>query len=526
VSVELHLGDCLDVMRGMPDGCVDAVVCDPPYGIAFMGKDWDDFGRQRPRKNRGGYNNAGILPGYGRGGTPEQRDLFARRSSAAFQLWATEWAAEALRVAKPGAHILAFGGTRTFHRLACAIEDAGWQIKDCLSWLYGSGFPKHKTLLKPAWEPVVMAAKAGARVVNVDACRIAYETTQNPATNPLYRARNGYKNLHGSTPGIAFVGHPDGEERNVSSLGRWPANVCLDEAAAAVLDAQSGQSVSRLGTPRASSAPGNGYGMTHTGAEYSDSGGASRFFYCAKASRSEREAGLDCHEIVSVCCDSWEEEGRQVQLRVDTAVFPPRVTAASTTRESDATAWSTFLFGSPTTGLFRLDTKSIIATMTSSTTESRTLSLLLRSLTSAGIAVVSGEGPSGGSLAGGAGNSIPSLTITSEKSGYTLGVGPVPLATRLTISASAERVASHPTVKPVALMRWLVRLVTPPDGVALDPFMGSGTTGVACVREDRSFIGIEREPEYHAIAAARIAHARGETPVDAEQPALPFEVSA
>jgi site-specific DNA-methyltransferase (adenine-specific) len=75
-------------------------------------------------------------------------------------------------------------------------------------------------------------------------------------------------------------------------------------------------------------------------------------------------------------------------------------------------------------------------------------------------------------------------------------------------------------------MRWLVRLVTPPDGVALDPFMGSGTTGVACVREDRSFIGIEREPEYHAIAAARIAHARGETPVDAEQPALPFEVSA
>jgi site-specific DNA-methyltransferase (adenine-specific) len=472
VTVQLHLGDCLDVMRGMPDGCVDAVVTDPPYGLAFMGKQWD----------RG-------VPGV--------------------EFWA-----EALRVAKPGAHLLAFGGTRTFHRLACAIEDAGWQIKDCLSWLYGSGFPKHKTLLKPAWEPVVMGAKAGARVVNVDACRLS------ASGNKTFASRfTGDRSREQYRTGTASGQVP-------SSLGRWPANVCLDEEAAAVLDAQSGQSVSRLGTPRASSAPGNGYGMTHTGAEYSDSGGASRFFYCAKASRSEREAGLDCHEIVSVCCDSWEEEGRQVQLRVDTAVFPPRVTAASTTRESDATAWSTFLFGSPTTGLFRLDTKSIIATMTSSTTESRTLSLLLRSLTSAGIAVVSGEGPSGGSLAGGAGNSIPSLTITSEKSGYTLGVGPVPLATRLTISASAERVASHPTVKPVALMRWLVRLVTPPDGVALDPFMGSGTTGVACVREGRSFIGIEREPEYHAIAEARIAHARGETPVDAEQPALPFEVSA
>jgi site-specific DNA-methyltransferase (adenine-specific) len=399
VSVQLHLGDCLDVMRGMPDGCVDAVVCDPPYGIAFMGKDWDDFGRQRPRKNRGGYNNAGILPGYGRGGTPEQRDLFARRSSAAFQLWATEWAAEALRVAKPGAHILAFGGTRTFHRLACAIEDAGWQIKDCLSWLYGSGFPKHKTLLKPAWEPVVMGAKAGARVVNVDACRIAYETTQNPATNPLYRARNGYKNLHGSTPGIAFVGHPDGEERNVSSLGRWPANVCLDEAAAAVLDAQSGEL-------RAGNQPrirrGIGYGSsavgTTGGGALMNSGGASRFFYCAKASRSEREAGLD---------------GFEERVNLD-------LTGGDRNREN--------------------------------------------------------------------------ARAGTNRNG--------PLRAR----------NHHPTVKPLALMRWLVRLVTPPGGVVLDPFTGSGTTGMAAVMEGFAFIGVEQDAEYIEIARRRIAWAQEQQP--------------
>ncbi len=382
MTVQLHLGDCLDVMRGMPDGCVDAVVCDPPYGIAFMGKDWDDFGRQRPRKNRGGYNNAGILPGYGRGGTPEQRDLFARRSSAAFQLWATEWAAEALRVAKPGAHILAFGGTRTFHRLACAIEDAGWQIKDCLSWLYGSGFPKHKTLLKPAWEPVVMGAKAGARVVNVDACRLS------ASGNKTFASRfTGDRSREQYRTGTASGQVP-------SSLGRWPANVCLDEEAAAALDEQSGMSVSRIGKPRASNAPGNGYGMTHTGAEYADSGGASRFFYVAKASRSEREAGLREAFSATMGAGIGEREHRPDEPR----------------------AW-----------------------------------------------------------------------VRNH----------------------------HPTVKPVTLMRWLVRLVTPIGGTVLDPFMGSGTTGIACVREGRSFSGIEREESYFDIAQARIRHAE-------QSPGLPL----
>jgi site-specific DNA-methyltransferase (adenine-specific) len=359
VTVQIHLGDCLDVMRGMPDGCVDAVVTDPPYGLAFMGKQWD----------RG-------VPGV--------------------EFWA-----EALRVAKPGAHLLAFGGTRTFHRLACAIEDAGWQIKDCLSWLYGSGFPKHKTLLKPAWEPVVMAAKAGARVVNVDACRLSASGNKTFASRFAGdRSREKYRT------GTASSQVP-------SSLGRWPANVCLDEAAAAALDEQSGTLQSgfmRAGTTRSTRSV--CYGAMPADAAkrdtIADKGGASRFFYCAKASRSEREAGLD---------------GFEERLSLGARFSNPSA---------------------------------------------------------------NGDRP-------------------QERR---------PFANH------------HPTVKPVALMRWLVRLVAPTDGVVLDPFMGSGTTGVACVREGRSFVGIEREPEYHAIAEARIAHARGETPVDAEQPALPFEVSA
>ena len=358
-DVTLHLGDCLDVMRSMPDACVDAVVCDPPYGLSFMGREWD-------------YGVPGVA------------------------FWT-----EALRVAKPGAHLLAFGGTRTYHRLACAIEDAGWQIKDCLSWLYGSGFPKHKSLLKPAWEPVVMAAKAGRRVVNIEECRIG-TSKRVPSSNSTAPAI-----LYGA----ASVRREDRSGLD-ANLGRWPANVCLDEEAAAALDEQSGVVKGATSTgKRAGTGYGRGFGSVARAPSYADSGGASRFFYVAKASRSEREAGL-----------------REAGLRE---------------------------------------------------------------------AVV-------GSLAGGG--------ATAHD----------PVSERFTTVARN----THPTVKPVALMRWLVRLVTPPDGVALDPFMGSGTTGVACVREGRSFVGIEREPEYHAIAEARIAHARGEVRPDAEQPGLDFGATA
>ena len=145
----LHAGDCRDVMRDYPADHFDSIVSDPPYGLSFMGKGWD----------RG-------VPGE--------------------EFWR-----EALRVAKPGAHLLAFGGSRTFHRLTVAIEDAGWEIRDVVCWLYGSGFPKSLnvgdgwgTALKPAWEPVIVARKPlvgtvaanvtryGTGAINIDGCRI------------------------------------------------------------------------------------------------------------------------------------------------------------------------------------------------------------------------------------------------------------------------------------------------------------------------------------------------------------------
>jgi DNA modification methylase len=380
----LH-GDCLAVMPTLDAESVDAIVSDPPYGLGFMGKQWDHG-----------------VPGV--------------------DFWR-----EALRVAKPGAHLVAFGGTRTYHRLACAIEDAGWEIRDCLSWLYGSGFPKSLdvskaidkaagaerevvgerilsndirgnssngkgisgprknkepfvqvitaaatdlarqwqgwgTALKPAWEPIILARKPlvgtvaanvaqyGTGGINVDGCRIATdEDTSRPFGSTALGQGSGW-NAHANRDGVG-AGHPS---------GRWPANVCLDEEAAGLFP-------------------------------------ESRFFYTAKASRREREAGL---------------EG-----------MPERTLARS----------------------------------------------------------------------GGA--------QTAEANGDTYAE-----AQGIGLNRVLRVANNHPTVKPIALMRWLCRLVTPPNGLILDPFTGSGSTGCAAVLEGFRFVGIEREAEYVEIAEKRIAH--------------------
>ena len=244
VSYTLHHGDCREVMATLDANSVDAIVCDPPYGLSFMGKGWDHG-----------------VPGV--------------------EFWT-----EAARVAKPGAHLLAFGGTRTYHRLACAIEDAGWEIRDCVMWCFGSGFPKSHdvskaidkaagaerevvgsyasfrpnthadtkyngnlhtngnitapatdaarqwsgwgTALKPAYEPVIVARKPlcgtvaenvlthGTGGINVDGCRVGTETIQ---TN-RYTPGRDMTSFHGSQAGNEYA--------SSTHAGRWPANLIHD----------------------------------------------------------------------------------------------------------------------------------------------------------------------------------------------------------------------------------------------------------------------------------------------------------
>lgn len=144
--VTLYHGDALEVLRELPDNSVDAVVTDPPYGLEFMGKSWDsfkatgNFAGGGPPKPAGG--EWAAARGRQRKGFDGMNPTPRFEAGKPFQQWCEQWTAECLRVLKPGGHLLAFGGTRTWHRLACAVEDAGFEVRDSIAWLYGSGFPK------------------------------------------------------------------------------------------------------------------------------------------------------------------------------------------------------------------------------------------------------------------------------------------------------------------------------------------------------------------------------------------------
>ena len=246
------VGDCRTTLSTLPAAFADAVATDPPYEFGFMGKDWD-------------------------------------RSGVAFD--PATWA-EVLRCLKPGGYMVAFAGARTQHRIACAIEDGGFQIRDCLLWLYGTGFPKGKGCLKPAYEPIILARRPGPKVLplGIDDCRV------NPGER-VGGGGNGAANVGG------IMGPKTGQRAKVEphTAGRYPANVLHDgseevlESFAAFGERTSGKE-SEHGHVRSTDkfrgvySPFSGQ-MTAHGALYGDSGSAARFFFCAKASQADRGHG-------------------------------------------------------------------------------------------------------------------------------------------------------------------------------------------------------------------------------------------
>jgi site-specific DNA-methyltransferase (adenine-specific) len=355
-------GNNMDVLKSLPDNSIDSAVTDPPYGISFMGKKWD------------------------------------------YDVPKVEFWKEVLRVLKPGGHVLSFSSARTYHRMTARIEDAGFEIRDQIMWIYGNGFPKsqnieksvdkvlgnqkeipsvnpkHKkgmnfkyknnnrgwllndvivakksstkwedwgTSLKPAHEPIVLARKPlsektyaknvlkwGTSSLNIGGCRVGEDIIKT-----IGYGKTGFVATENFIP--------------TSHIGRWPANIMFDDEAASFLDLQEKN--------------------------------AARFFYVAKATKKDKEEGLETFSVKKTeGRDSGQDEGN-----------------------------------------------------------------------------------------------VPFKNRTSIKSN------------------------THPTVKPTELMQYLVRLVTQPDGITLDPFFGSGSTGKACIREGFRFIGIEQSKEYFNIAVAR-----------------------
>jgi hypothetical protein len=451
----LH-GDCIERMRDLDDSSVDSIVTDPPAGISFMGKAWDG--------DKGG------------------RDQWVA--------WMQGVAAEAMRVAKPGAHALVWALPRTSHWTAMAWDNAGWEVRDRVAHMFGTGFPKSHNL-KDEWEGWGTALKPAME----DWWLLRKPLSEGTVAANVLKYGCGALNIDAT--------RVDGK--------RWPANVIhdsSDEVLAAF--AQFGESRSDPpGLVRKTTRDKGSFkvtnGVNEAGSSrggFGDSGTAARFFYSAKAGAKDRIV----RDVEEVTVEWTSEQGRcLVKLQADTAQSLQKAIVVS--GSMDGSEWSTFLFGSGITDLFRKASKCTTSTKTNSTTGLRTWNCLMRSLTNACIADVSCETESGGSRASSAASGPQSLTITLAETAYLPGASLALSGTQLRISASARK-HSHPTCKPLSLMRYLCKLVTPPGGTVLDMFAGSGTTLQAALEEGFNAIGIEREAEYHADILRRLEMAR------------------
>jgi hypothetical protein len=446
----IHHGDCVEVMAAMPPDSIDAIVCDPPYGLEFMGKEWDSFRVDDPGTNRHRGDNAGkhgsidevsfsggapkAKVAYGGGNRPTtsrctgcgKRDQFrnahpcaddatwktilidpysAPPTSLAYQEWCRIWSLAALRVAKPGAYLLAFGGTRTVHRMTVALEDAGWIIRDMLVWAYASGFPKSKALLKPAWEPIVMARKPGPlRDLDIDGCRIG--TTKDVPASPNRLETTGKARGAGWGFGVNEAGSTEGWNKD---SGRWPANVVLTDPIfdggwdGVVGGGETGPTSRPDAVGRGSGKPTDGvfqWGGTITSA-YGDAGTYSRFFLIPKASRSDREPvmpGMRC-TCEAVKLEAWTPR-----------TSPRRATAEAPTE--GGFGWSTTSSGSSTTDPSQPDIRYTTSTETRPTTTSGTFDSSTPPSTSASTRDARSEMASGGSPAASATSPSPSPSST------------------------------------------------------------------------------------------------------------------
>ncbi len=430
----LHLGECLAVMRTMADNSVDAIVTDPPYGLSFMGKRWD------------------------------------------YDVPAVEVWAECLRVLKPGGHLLAFAGTRTQHRMAVRIEDAGFEIRDMIAWVYGSGFPKSLDVSK------AIDKAAGAERTERLAPKAGHEN---------HVGRDNMKALResGTLSGAGGFSRPWMHDPQKVEDSHWDFAPATDAArqwqgwGTALKPALEPIALARkplIGTV-AENVLAHGTGALNIdGCRVGTDGGTAKGSKPQGAGKGIYGAGLHgACEITQLDAGRWPANLIHDGSAEVVAMFPSEAGAAAPVHQRNAdkfrTAYSAFAGNRDEAGsTFHADSGSAARFFYVPKADNADREDGLIDVP---------PGPAG------VGDNRPSGSFNER-----IGKSPV-----------APRSNTHPTVKPTDLMRYLCRLVTPPGGVVLDPFMGSGSTGRAALLDSFRFIGIEREEQYLAIAAARIA---------------------
>jgi site-specific DNA-methyltransferase (adenine-specific) len=506
----------------------DAVVTDPPYGLEFMGKDWDRLEGDDWRTG-GGFSKPGIgeratpWAAHGNGDTanatcancggrmrgvrrcecvePDWRvkgkpltaaGVNSRRAQGRkMQAWHETWAREALRVLKPGGHLLAFGGTRTYHRLACALEEAGFEIRDCIAWIYGSGFPKSLDV-----------SKAIDRVAGAEREVVALED-RGSAFDGGTRESVGHSSEYGSITNKGGVARTAPATTEAERWDGW--GTALKPAHESIVVARK----PLIGTVAANV-------LEHgTGAIHVD---GCRIELLDPSGYERNHSGARGHDGT-----------RDPQRRGVTDLRPGGGRPKRTARGQDTNGKNTYGANGPGGGSFA-DGMTMVGRWPANVVMDATAAAELDARTgqrtsgNGNVCRKSGADRNGNTSAAYGAESRPTGTAM-------IAYGDTGGASRFFYCAKAspsERNAGvhslkakplqgsnprdnatrnhHPTVKPIALIRWLVRLVTPPDGVVLDMFAGSGTTGCAAVLEGFRFVGIEREAEYVAIARARIKH--------------------